>query len=211
MRDDFAQAIKNTLAARAGHRCSNPECRAATSGPQADEQKAVNLGVAAHIVAAAQGGPRFDPTLTPVQRASIINGIWLCQNCAHEIDSDEQRYSVARLYHWKLEAEHAAHQDIGKPQTSAPTAGPTNHVPQETIRVVQQKKESRWSNGSSGDKPIMFLYFAGSITEIAGKQIRVVAAEIPAPAQQAKWCSSATITTANDHSSCDLMKRPISS
>ena len=99
MRDDFAQPIKNTLAARVGHQCSNPNCRVPTSGPGADEQKALNIGVAAHIVAAAQGGPRYDATLTPEQRAGIINGIWLCQNCAHEIDADEKRYSVALLYH----------------------------------------------------------------------------------------------------------------
>lgn len=194
MRDDFAHAIKNTLAARAGHRCSNLDCRAPTSGPQADEQKAVNLGVAAHIAAAAEGGPRFDPTLTPAQRASIINGIWLCQNCAHEIDVDELRYSVARLYHWKLGAEHAAHENVGKRRMSAPAPHPVNHVPQETIRVVQQRKESRWSTGSSGDKPIMFLHFVGSITEIAGKQIRVIAVEIPSPAQQAEM-----VLICNDH------------
>ena len=30
MRDDFSQTIKDKLAARAGHKCSNPDCRAAT-------------------------------------------------------------------------------------------------------------------------------------------------------------------------------------
>lgn len=40
----------------------------------------------------------------------------------------------------------------------------------------------------------MFLYFAGSITEIAGKQVRVVAAEIPSPAQQAEM-----VLICNDH------------
>jgi hypothetical protein len=194
LRDDFGYAIKNTLAARVGYCCSNPDCRAATNGPQADEQKALNIGVAAHIVAAAQGGPRFDPTLTSKQRASIINGIWLCQNCAHNIDADETRYSIARLYHWKLGAEHAAHENIGKPRTSPPPIGPGSHVPQETMRVVQQKNESWWSDGSSGTKPIMLVYFAGSITEIAGKQIRVVAAELSEPPQPA-----GTVEICNGH------------
>jgi hypothetical protein len=64
---------------------------------------------------------------------------------------------------------------------------------------------------ASGDKPIMFLYFAGSITEIAGKQIRVIAAEIPSPAYQAEM-----VLICNDHN-CQRpqflrpMKRPISS
>jgi len=32
---------------RVANRCSNPECRAVTGGPQTDPGKAVNLGVAA--------------------------------------------------------------------------------------------------------------------------------------------------------------------
>jgi hypothetical protein len=193
MRDDFAQPIKNTLAARTGYKCSNPNCRATTSGPQADAQKAANLGVAAHITGAAPGGERYDPVLTSAQRSSMINGVWLCQNCAHLIDADVSRYSVALLYHWKIEAEIAAHQDIGKPQAATPPA-PRNQVPHETIRVVQQKKESRWSNGSSGETPIMFLHFVGSITEISGKEVRVVVAEIPSPARQAEM-----VLICNDH------------
>ena len=63
----------------------------------------------------------------------------------------------------------------------------TNPVPQETIRVVQDKKHSRWSMGSTGDrKPLMIVNFYGSITEISGKTIRVVAAEIPKPSAQAE-------------------------
>jgi len=38
-RDDFSNLIKKTLAARVGHRCSNPDCQAHTSGPQADAAK----------------------------------------------------------------------------------------------------------------------------------------------------------------------------
>jgi hypothetical protein len=36
MNDGFSDQVKKALAARVGHRCSNPECRAATSGPQDD-------------------------------------------------------------------------------------------------------------------------------------------------------------------------------
>ena len=93
-RDDFSAPIKRTVAARAGYRCSNPKCRKQTSGPQADPAKAVNIGVAAHITAASQGGPRYDPELTSEERGSIDNTIWLCQTCAKLIDSDEPRYSV---------------------------------------------------------------------------------------------------------------------
>jgi hypothetical protein len=78
-RDDFREPVKRTLGLRAGNRCSDPNCRALTSGPQVDDTKAVNVGVAAHITAAAPGGPRFDPNLSPRERADASNGIWLCQ------------------------------------------------------------------------------------------------------------------------------------
>jgi hypothetical protein len=193
MRDDFLQPIKNTLSARSGYTCANPECRAATSGPQAQEEKAVNVGVAAHISGAAKGGPRF-PNLTPQQRANIINGIWLCQTCAKLIDADEKRYSIALLYHWKLSTEHAAHQQIGKPKAS-PALPENLRVPNETVRIVQDRNLSKWSMGSTANsKPIMIVSFYGHITEINGMQTRVVAVELPDPPTQAEM-----VLICNDH------------
>ena len=86
MRDDFSLATKELLAKRVAYRCSNPECRHVTSGPQVDPAKAVNIGVSAHITAASAGGPRFDPTITPDERQKPDNGIWLCQSCAKLVD-----------------------------------------------------------------------------------------------------------------------------
>ncbi len=75
-RDDFAQRTKDILAKRAGFLCSNPSCRALTSGPSnGTDEGTVNLGVAAHIKAAAPGGPRYDPRQTPEQRSSLTNGL----------------------------------------------------------------------------------------------------------------------------------------
>jgi hypothetical protein len=68
MSDEFLDPVKKALAARVGHRCSNPECRAATSGPQDDPARPVNVGVAAHITAASPGGPRYDPYLRKASR-----------------------------------------------------------------------------------------------------------------------------------------------
>jgi hypothetical protein len=107
MRDDFPTAVKEVLAKRVGQRCSNLECRRVTSGPQIDPDKAVNLGVAAHICAAAAEGPRFDPAMSSQQRSGVENGIWLCQTCAKLVDNDPERYSVATLRAWKAEAEHS--------------------------------------------------------------------------------------------------------
>ena len=100
-RDEFSPAVKEIMAKRAGQRCSNPECRNVTSGPHNDYQKAINLGVAAHITAAAPGGPRYNPNLSPEERAAITNGIWLCQNCAKLVDSDTARYPEELMIIWK--------------------------------------------------------------------------------------------------------------
>jgi len=114
MRDDFAQDVKRTLAARVAYLCSNPDCRAQTSGPQDDPLKAVNLGVAAHITAASKGGPRYSPVFSPEMRRNSDNGIWLCQNCAKLVDSDVLRFNETLLQAWKLIAEDRARDFVGK-------------------------------------------------------------------------------------------------
>jgi hypothetical protein len=38
-------------------------------------------------VAASRGGPRYDASLTPEDRANATNAIWLCQNCAKLIEA----------------------------------------------------------------------------------------------------------------------------
>ena len=116
-RDDFSPQVKRDLAARVNYCCSNPDCRAPTSGPQNTPDKAVNIGVAAHIAGAARGdgSPRFDPNMTSAQRSDIQNGIWLCQNCAKLIDSDWVRFTSTLLHAWKSQAEADAQKAIGKP------------------------------------------------------------------------------------------------
>lgn len=105
MRDDFSQKTIDTLAKRVGTRCSNPACRKLTTGPGVNHSRVVNIGVAAHITAASPGGPRFDPGLSADERKSPENGIWLCQNCAKLVDSDEERYSATQLRDWKERTE----------------------------------------------------------------------------------------------------------
>jgi len=111
-RDEFGQATKNVLSRRVGNKCSNPNCRKLTSGPHTESGKALNIGVAAHISAAAPGGPRYDSALTSEQRKSPDNGIWLCQNCAKMIDSDEDKHTVSVLLEWKGLSEEVARREI---------------------------------------------------------------------------------------------------
>ncbi len=111
-RDEFTQQVKDSLAKRSGFRCSNPACRGGTVGPAAGDHSAVNIGVAAHITAAAPGGPRYDAALTREERRSITNGIWCCQNCGRLIDADDSGHTVDSLRSWKLESEARAASDI---------------------------------------------------------------------------------------------------
>lgn len=106
-RDDFTKATIDRMAKRVGMRCSYPDCRTPTSGPDATGG-VTNLGVASHISAAAPGGPRYDATLTPEARSDIGNGIWLCQRHAKLIDDDETSYPPSVLLEWKETAEHMA-------------------------------------------------------------------------------------------------------
>lgn len=112
-RDNFSQKVITALAGRVAYRCSNPFCRRATIGPHTIKDKTTSIGVAAHITAASPGGPRYDASLSGIQRKSIENGIWLCSNCATLIDKDEKHFPVTYLKGWRTETEdYAAHQLI---------------------------------------------------------------------------------------------------
>lgn len=113
-RDDFPDRVKLVLAQRVGSRCSHPECRALTTGPHTEADKRVSVGVAAHITAAAPGGPRYNPNLTPEDRTSADNGIWMCQTHGTLVDRDAERYPESLLREWKIEAEKHAEAEIGK-------------------------------------------------------------------------------------------------
>lgn len=111
-RDNFTARVKKILAERVGNHCSNPDCMRSTSCPSSDEEKAINVGEASHITAAAEGGPRYDPNLSAEARCHISNGIWLCRICAVLIDRDKHLYPIERLRKWKLDAEERARQGI---------------------------------------------------------------------------------------------------
>jgi hypothetical protein len=123
-RDEFSKEVVRTLQERVGNRCSNPKCRCLTSGPNHAPEKATRIGVAAHITAASPGGPRYELSLTPENRSSIQNGIWLCQNCSKLVDSDPRTYPVELLVAWRDAAESQAREELeGAPESASSECG----------------------------------------------------------------------------------------
>jgi hypothetical protein len=107
-RDDFSEKTKQQIAKRAGWLCSFPGCHAMTIGATADGQSEINIGTAAHICAAAPGGPRFDAKMSSSQRSDPSNGIWLCRDHGKAIDSDDRQFTVELLRAWKASAQELA-------------------------------------------------------------------------------------------------------
>jgi hypothetical protein len=103
VRDDFSKPVADALAKRAAFICSNPSCRALTIAPsEADDGKFLYIGVAAHIRAAAEGGPRYDRQMAQDERKSASNGVFLCNNCATMIDKNQGLdFPVGTLREWK--------------------------------------------------------------------------------------------------------------
>ena len=105
-RHNFTQDTVNKLRRRAGNICSNPDCYHQTLEPQiTNEEKTTDTGIAAHICAASENGPRYDRAMSEKDRKHISNAVWLCSHCATKIDREAAAYSVALLKQWKKSAE----------------------------------------------------------------------------------------------------------
>lgn len=117
-RDEFNRAVVDALGKRSAFICSNPDCRASTVAPSdIDEGKFLYIGTAAHICAAARGGPRYDIKMSPEQRKSATNGIFLCNNCAVMIDKNNGLdFTVPQLRQWKSDHEKWVTANLNKRQ-----------------------------------------------------------------------------------------------
>ncbi|MGE4418216.1 MAG: tetratricopeptide repeat protein [Sulfurimonas sp.] len=133
-RDDFKKKDIAILQKRVGGLCSNPDCKTLTTGPHTDREKSTNMGIAAHITAAALNGPRYNEHLTIDQRKDISNGIWLCLRCSTMIDKDSDRFGVELLQKWKQEAEKHA-QDV--------IDGKATHIPHIVLETIENKLKEK--------------------------------------------------------------------
>jgi hypothetical protein len=115
----FSAQTVATLAKRGGMLCSNPDCRALTSGPTIEATGSVNLGEAAHIYGRARTSARYYKGLTSTELSDITNGIWLCNTCHKLIDSDSLRFPVDLLFEWRRQHEADVMSRLGKPGDQA--------------------------------------------------------------------------------------------
>jgi hypothetical protein len=135
-RDEFSEKIKNRIAKRAGWLCSYPTCRNSTVGATSDGDGEINIGTAAHICAAAPGGPRYDATMTAEERSSVRNGIWMCRDHGKAVDSKDPAFTVDRLREWKHQVEQESWQRVLRNDTvSAPLAAAVDWIAQLEMRL----------------------------------------------------------------------------
>jgi hypothetical protein len=115
-RDDFSHSVKEVIKYRAALRCSKPNCNVQTAaGSSKLKDKVLYIGKVAHITAASEGGPRYDPNMTKEERTSVDNGILLCSNCADEIDKNNGAdFPAETLRSWKSDHEKKIIEELNK-------------------------------------------------------------------------------------------------
>jgi hypothetical protein len=123
-RDNFTEPTKNKLGKQVAWHCSRPGCVAPTVSSTQDGDRVITLGRAAHITAAARGGPRYDERLTPVERKSANNGIWLCGDCANVIDADNAPFTEQTIREWKRNAQRRAWAELVLSRTQSGFGSP---------------------------------------------------------------------------------------
>lgn len=143
-RDDFTVPVLRLISQEVNFYCSNPDCRVPTVGPS--KQKGVsNIGVGAHITAAAPGGPRYDASLTPDERRSAANALWLCNSCGRLVDNDASTYTVSQLVQWKIDAKDRAQKALasGGRSTTEGLFAAHLEVQKETLAHQKQAHEAQ--------------------------------------------------------------------
>ncbi|WP_313055646.1 hypothetical protein [Stutzerimonas nitrititolerans] len=104
--NDFTEVTRTKVLKRACYGCSFPGCGIPLVGPHTDGNGTVFTGEVAHIQGARPAANnRYNSHMSPEQRSHHSNAIVLCRTHAKLIDSDEDKYTVEKLYAWKLDHE----------------------------------------------------------------------------------------------------------
>src|SRR5690554_7720858 len=88
LRDRVPRAQEKVVIARSGNKCAYPDCGLdLTMDPKSAHDQPKATGKVAHIAAASPGGPRYDPNMTPEERGSAENLIYVCGPHHDVVDS----------------------------------------------------------------------------------------------------------------------------
>lgn len=90
---------KLRLFADSGGFCQNPDCLSELF--RDIEETTVHVAEMAHIISAADDGPRANASLTPEERGRYDNLILLCPTCHTIIDKAEDKFPDALVTNWK--------------------------------------------------------------------------------------------------------------
>ncbi|AKZ26586.1 hypothetical protein ACH51_09715 [Ralstonia solanacearum] len=179
-RDDFKKDTVLQIAKRAGWLCSYPTCRTPTVGATSDGEGEINIGTAAHICAAAPGGPRYDAAMTPEERSSAKNGIWMCRDHGKAIDSTDPQFTVALLREWKRQAENESWRRVLRNEAAPGQADATDPQLAHRIRAAAEadlkvfRQTAKWPSTSVAltlrvddlDEPVTTSALAGAVTSL---------------------------------------------
>ncbi len=177
-RDDFSPKTVLQIAKRAGWLCSFPPCRTPTVGATSDGEGEINIGTAAHICAAAPGGPRYDENMSAEERSSVMNGIWMCRDHGKAIDSTDTEFTVDRLREWKKQAEMDSCRRVLRNEAARGQAVITDAELQTRIRSAAEadlkvfQRTAKWPATSVAltlkvegvDEPVTTSALAGAVT-----------------------------------------------
>ena len=150
-RDDFKPTTKLKIGQRAGWLCCFPGCRAPTEGATSDDDGRMSVGTASHICAAAPGGPRYDDKMSPEQRRSVANGIWMCRNHGTVIDSSDSKYTTEVLHTWRKDAAAESMQRViggAMPPGSTKVHNTGNLIAAAAADIEVFRRTSRWPASS---------------------------------------------------------------
>jgi hypothetical protein len=93
----YSNRTLKVLWGRAAGRCAVPSCRIELVADATEYDPVVLVGDIAHIVAAADDGPRGDATVAAKERDEFDNLILLCKNCHARLDGQKASNSVEAI------------------------------------------------------------------------------------------------------------------
>ncbi|MCD4792028.1 MAG: hypothetical protein K8R54_02250 [Bacteroidales bacterium] len=114
----------------ANNQCAKPGC---TNKIVAEDGKTL-IGQIAHIEAASEKGPRYNPKMTDTERADFPNLILLCDEHHKIIDNKENEKKYPRKLLWEWKKEHEAKSEKDKYE-----------VPDEIVEQIINKLEELFS------------------------------------------------------------------